>query len=200
MEFPSQELKEFKAFIEALGVPHRITATTGGDHAAHSYHYAEGTGGKGRGIDVAGPKPGSKTLEMTKVFNAILPYAKNFKEFFYNGGPTVYHFPGHDNHIHIGLPLGWKNPIPTKPVGVKVARRVTWDVADALDCPTGGTWLLFRDGGIGSVGGAPSKPENIPAGKDYWAKRLGARLDLNPECKIGYIVTAETGETYKYCF
>lgn len=75
-----------------------------------------------------------------------------------------------------------------------------WDIVSICACPTGGSWLLAFDGGIMSVDGAPSKPENIPHGKDYWGDRRGAHLALNPYVPVGFIVTATSGETYKYSF
>jgi hypothetical protein len=63
-------------------------------------------------------------------------------------------------------------------------------VAD-LACPTGGAWLLAKSGAVYAFGGAPYA--GAPNGKDYFAGRTAARLNL---VNGTYQVVATSGETY----
>jgi N-acetylmuramoyl-L-alanine amidase len=60
-----------------------------------------------------------------------------------------------------------------------------------LSCPSGGVWLLAGSGAIYGFGGAPYL--GSPAGKDYFAGRKAARLQLVDN---KYRVIAESGESY----
>lgn len=207
----SKETDALIRYMKDSGIPHRVTSINTGKHAPHSYHY------RNLAVDFAGPTPSRDSPALMAIFNAYMAVGDSLAELIYAQAPfnikngkrvPRYAESIHHDHVHVAVNTGWTKPFGHLPVveikpaeNVKIVdRRVDWDVADYLDCPTGGVWLLFRDGGIGSLAGAPSKPENIPIGKDYWGNRMGARIKLNPDCPVGYIVVATTGEEYKYCF
>lgn len=209
--FPSPETKAIAKYLEESGVPHRVTSINSGKHAPHSYHY------RNLAVDFGGPTPSRDSPALMAIFNAFMAVGDTLAELIYAKAPfnikngkrvPRYAESIHHDHVHVGVNTGWSKPfghlpiVDLKPVDkvVIVDRKVDWDIADYLECPSGGTWLLFRDGGIGALGGAPSKTENIPHGKDYWGDRLAARIRLNPSCDIGYIVTSTNNEEYKYCF
>jgi hypothetical protein len=80
----------------------QITSTTGGQHAANSWHY------KGRAADVAGAP-----AQMAAFFNAALDrYGRNLLELFYDplggikNGKRIGAIGGHSDHVHIALAKG----------------------------------------------------------------------------------------------
>lgn len=68
-------------------------------------------------------------------------------------------------------------------------------VAD-LACPTGGAWVLGRDGGVYAFGGAPF--HGSAAGADYFAGRTAARLEARDDGQPGYEILDSAGEVYRY--
>lgn len=207
-DFPSKETKALADYLASTGILHRVTSINSGKHATNSYHY------KNLAVDFAGPTPGRDTPALMAVFNAFLPVADTLAELIYANAPfnikngkrvPRYAESIHHDHVHAAVKAGWhppiiKIPIPDyKPVEkvTVVDRAVTWDITDYLDCPTGGAWLLARDGGVFSVGGAPSKQENIPiAHPDYWEHRQASRFEPVAAGKIGYTVVSADGAKY----
>ena len=71
-------------------------------------------------------------------------------------------------------------------------------VAD-LQCPTGGAWLLFRDGSVWTAGGAPFYGNVVD--KPYWLDRPGRvaadlRLAVGDDGIARYVIVSDTGEHY----
>lgn len=90
------------------------------------------------------------------------------------------------------LVVGYGRPQYTQPaIEVKPMYDPPLQIVAALECPTGGTWLLGRDGGIFAYGGAPFL--GSAAGKPYFAGRVAAQL--NPVNGQYQIVTT-SGEKY----
>ena len=97
----SREVDALIAWIEATGLPHKVTdINTPGVHASRSFHYAQGTGGVGLAVDLAGTTPGNEA-QMGAIFNAFKPVAGQLAELIYNG-------PGVDKVVKAGK---WVNPI-----------------------------------------------------------------------------------------
>lgn len=65
-------------------------------------------------------------------------------------------------------------------------------VVASLRCPTGGVWLLAASGAVYAFE-CPYK--GAANGKDYFAGRSAARLELNGD---GYTIVATSGERYDY--
>jgi len=90
---------------------------------------------------------------------------------------------------YLDLVHGASGPTGVKPM-YSPALALEPIVAD-LACPTGGAWLLAASGAVYAFGGAPYR--GSPAGKDYFAGRKAARLNL---VDGSYQVVAESGELY----
>jgi hypothetical protein len=93
-------IKGAMALARSMGLA--ITSTTGGQHAANSWHY------KGRAADVAGAP-----AQMAAFFNAALDrYGRNLLELFYDplggikNGKRIGAIGGHSDHVHIALAKG----------------------------------------------------------------------------------------------
>jgi hypothetical protein len=110
----SREVQALIDFVEATGLPHRVTdVSTPGVHSNTSYHYADGTGGKGLAIDLAGAIPGtSKAMveQMSALWRAFRPVAPKLAELFFQG-------PG----IHMVVKNGAWRP------GLQTLGQRTWD-------------------------------------------------------------------------
>lgn len=204
----SREVEALVAYMAKSGVPHRVTSTTGDKHAANSRHYAGGTDGTGLAVDFAGPKP-NDTAAMLVIFAALAAQAEHLHELiFWDGGakvktlvrrgalvvPAVYAnvLPAHRNHVHVSVDKGTFLEWPTPEVKeVRPVHDPPLQLVDWLECPAGGTWLLFGDGGVGPVGGAPALGQ--PLSHDYWGNRKAAKI---VSAEGGYRVQSTTGEWY----
>lgn len=137
----SREVDALIAWIEATGLPHKVTdINTPGVHSAHSFHYAQGTGGVGLAVDLAGTTPGNET-QMGAIFNAFKPVAGQLAELIHNGpsvdmvvkagkwvnpiaayGSVVW--AAHKNHVHVATYRGVFLSPPSPPAPA-MARTVT---------------------------------------------------------------------------
>lgn len=122
----SQEVAALIGYINAAGLPCRVTDTTGPGHAEGSYHYAAGTGGDGLAVDFAGVSPGvtdATAAQMLAVFQAFWLVGTQLAELIYSGsgvtkaikggkvvdgrsfyGPLVW--PDHRDHVHVAVARG----------------------------------------------------------------------------------------------
>lgn len=87
-------------YLMSTGVAFKVTdISTPGVHAEHSYHYAQGTGGIGLAVDVAGLVPSWDSPEMDRIYEVLKPVAGRCAE-------LLYRVAGHHDHIHIAVPRG----------------------------------------------------------------------------------------------
>lgn len=91
-----QGWKAITSLLSSKAIPHTVTSTTGGRHAANSYHY------KGKAVDLV-------SNNMMSIFNSLLSVAGNLSELFYTpagfsikNGKRVPPIAaaGHYNHVH----------------------------------------------------------------------------------------------------
>lgn len=199
-------LREFEAiiaYVARTGVPHRVTSTTGGQHAPGSYHY------KGCAVDLAEPKPSRNTPGLLAIFAAFGPVEGQLAELIYSGAPygvkngkrvPRYAVANHYDHVHVAVKPG-TFLVPTEPKPLEVSPmydppfRIAGAVVASLNAPAGGAWVLTEDGAIYAFGcpdlDAPNRhPEywNIPGQK-------AARLE---EFHGGYTVVDNVGRRYNY--
>lgn len=139
----SREVGAIIEFVEAAGVPHRVTATLGhyvsptnpcSPHTARSLHCADGTDGNGLAVDFGGVTPGVTTAtvaQMAAIWHLFEPMAPKLAELFFNGpgitrvvkngvwrdgAATLGAAPwaAHRTHVHIAVPRGvFLAPTPT---------------------------------------------------------------------------------------
>lgn len=193
------EIDSIVGYVRSTGVRHRITSTTGGNHAVTSLHY------KGCAVDFAGPVPSRNSPALLAIFKAFEPVEGQLAELIYSGGTYSikdgkrvprYAVSGHWDHVHVALRPGRRIIFAAPAALTRVepmfdpALDLEPIVAD-LACPTGGVWLLAASGAIYTFGGAPYL--GGPNGKPYWGTRTAARLVL---VDGKYRVVATTGETY----
>jgi hypothetical protein len=192
----SIELLRLRQYLLDSGTPHRVTASLGryvtaadpcSPHSASSLHCADGTGGIGRALDVAGPTPSSDSPLLQAIYETVLPLAPHCAELIYSGPGGGFWKDGrrvgashygaaviarHHNHVHIALPLGRfvrypKDPaMPEEPIITSTAPIVGIAVT-----PTGaGYWLVAADGGVFALGDAEylGRVEYVlPAGRSW---------------------------------
>ena len=119
----SDEVRALRRLAQVAGWC--VTSTTGGDHAPTSLHYAPGTNGRGRAVDLAdrrGPSASSTwLLEINEAIVRLLPLSF-ISELIYGGpnafcvkngkrvdGRVVYSnvIDAHRNHIHLAVVVGF---------------------------------------------------------------------------------------------
>ena len=212
LEF-SLETTAVKTYMDASGVPYKVTSTTGGVHAPTSYHYQK------LALDLAGLVPTRDSPALMAVFNALVPVESELAELIYARAPynvkngrhvPLYASAIHHDHVHVAVHRGtfirWPGqpanlPIMGGPDVVKpqfdppLARFVSW-----LNAPNGGGWGLSADGNLYALGGAPyrlfSDGQAMSAfGKDYFQGRTAAKLERLGD---GYTIVATSGERYDY--
>jgi hypothetical protein len=122
----SREAQAIIDFVEATGLPYRVTDVDGPGHAKGSYHYRQGTGGVGLAVDLAGVTPGITPVtaaQMSAVYHVFLAVAAQLAELIYSGsgvtvavkngrrvdGATYYGattWADHRDHVHVAVPRG----------------------------------------------------------------------------------------------
>lgn len=122
----SREAQAIIDYVEASGLPYRVTDVNGPGHAKGSYHYAKGTGGVGTAVDLAGTVPGVTAVtavQMQAIWHVLMDQAANLAELIHAGpGITVAVHDGrrvdgqafygpvtwrnHRNHIHVAVRPG----------------------------------------------------------------------------------------------
>lgn len=134
----SAEAKAIIAFVESTGLPHRVTDVDGRGHAAGSFHYAAGTGGRGLAVDFAGESAGvtpATAAQMAAVFLALATVSSQLAELIHSGpgiswaikngrrvdgasfyGPVVW--PDHRDHVHVAVARGVFLPPLSQPAGI----------------------------------------------------------------------------------
>src|SRR5690348_14275218 len=134
----SPELVSIKSYMDNQGIAYKITSTDEGHigdgvHASNSLHYAK------RAMDMAGMTPSVDSPILMSIFQAWTPIEKQLSELIYARAPYCIKngqrvngmaFYGaatmaiHHNHVHVGVPLGWRwtpVPPPTPPPKVRPA-------------------------------------------------------------------------------
>lgn len=182
----SPEVEGIIAYGQSTGVPMKVTSTlrpgaitAAGNASLH---------GQGLAVDFAGPKPSWDSKELADIFHAFLPVEKHLAELIYAGPQVTFNIKngarvgkyaqaGHHNHVHIGVRRGVLldrlipsfNPdstIEQAPDDMD-GREDMAEPVDGMCAPSGGVWVLTRDGGVRAYDGAPFwgsyfnlKPEN----------------------------------------
>lgn len=201
----SLEVRSLRALAAHIGA--RVTSTTGGEHAAASYHFRSGTGGEGLAIDLAeksGPSsltPGLKRIA-TEVARLIGP---SCAELIYATGPNLkdgraaWYGPStlwaHRNHVHVAVGRGFRWTAPVTEVRPMYdPPLVLAPVVASLGSPGGGTWVLTQDGAIYAFGCKDlDAPNRHP---EYWTPtQKAARLE---PFNGGYTVIDTAGQRYNY--
>lgn len=121
----SLEVHGIIRYLTNSGVKFRVTDyDTPGIHSPTSYHYAEGTGGTGLAIDVAGLTPSYNSPQLLAIFSAFGPVESRLAELAYRGAPynikngiRVAPYDKYD-HVHVAVPKGTilAKEIPMEPV------------------------------------------------------------------------------------
>lgn len=179
----SQEAQAIIDFVEATGLPYRVTDVNGPGHAKGSYHYAKGTDGTGLAVDFAGVTPGVNTVtaaqmfELWRMFRLIAP---QLAELIYSGsgvtqavkdgrmvdgasfyGPATW--PDHRDHVHVAVPrrtflAPLSHPLSTLEATVADNPDIPNAAAPVVAfqaTPTGeGYWLVTADGAVYAFGDA----------------------------------------------
>lgn len=202
----SLEVRTLIAYMAASGVRHVVTSTT--NHSTltlsgyTSYHVKQGTYGQGLAVDFAERWGGGRdTPGLTAIYKALEPLGPRCAELIYAGpgggfwknGRRVpaYASASHHDHVHIAVPLGTDVTPKPPPLEVRPMFDPPLPIVAYLDCPTGGSWLLGKDGAIFAVGGAPYL--GGANGKPYFVGRTAARLNL---VDGKYQIVATSGELY----
>jgi hypothetical protein len=144
----SRETQALIDYVEATGLPYRVTDVDGPGHATGSYHYAKGTDGDGLAVDFAGAVPGVTTVtarQMGAIYREFLNVAGQLAELIYSGadvdgrpvtvavkngrrvdgasfyGPTTW--KDHFDHVHVAVPRGTflSHPFSTLSMGGRMA-------------------------------------------------------------------------------
>lgn len=127
----SREAQSIIDYVEATGLPYRVTDVNGPGHATGSYHYAKGTGGDGLAVDFGGAVPGVGPVtapQMGAIYREFLNVAGQLAELIYSGadvdgrpvtvavkngrrvdgasfyGPATW--KDHFDHVHVAVPRG----------------------------------------------------------------------------------------------
>lgn len=127
----SRESRAIIAYVEAAGLPHRVTDVNGPGHVDGSWHYVKATGGTGTAVDFGGAIPGvnqTTVLQMAAIYRALLDVGGQLAELIYSGidvdgrpvtiavhqgrrvdgasfyGPAVWR--DHFDHVHVAVPRG----------------------------------------------------------------------------------------------
>jgi TP901 family phage tail tape measure protein len=130
------------SFLQQAGVPFTVTSTTGGQHAAGSYHYA------GKAADLVGP-------DMFAIFRALERAAGSLSELFfdpmgysYKRGQRINPIGGHSDHVHAAtydkggyINPGWTMVHNNSGRPEPVFSAAQWDQMKTM----------FESGGIGAV-------------------------------------------------
>lgn len=110
----SLEIEHGIRYLDATGVPHRITSTFRG-RGTSSRHDQQGTKGPGLALDAAGTAPGWDTPELLAIFEAFVPVEDQLYELIYSGAPysikrgkrvNRYAIADHWNHVHVAFYKG----------------------------------------------------------------------------------------------
>ena len=205
MPIESLEVRALRALAAHIGA--RVTSTTGGVHAATSYHFQDGTQGDGLAIDLAETSgPSSLTPGLKRIAEQVAALiGPQCKELIYAAGPNLkngrpaWYGPStlwaHRNHIHVAVGRGFRWTAPVTEVRPMYdPPLVLAPVVASLPAPGGGAWVLTQEGAIYAFG-APDydAPNRHP---EYWA--LGQKAARLEPFNGGYTVVDTAGQRYNY--
>jgi hypothetical protein len=213
----SPEVAGIIAYAQTTGVPFRVTSTyrpgavtAAGNPSRHGRRLA---------VDFAGPHPGRDTDELAAIFKAFLPVEHKLNELIYAGpqvgfnikaGKRVHKYAQgiHHDHVHVavdpGLVLASVNPVVVVQSIVAPApadsdgREDMAEPVDALCAPTGGVWVLTRDGGVRAYHRAPfygSYPGLPPEGRQGGERTF---VEIRPNDQGGYTLISSGNESYAF--
>lgn len=212
----SPEVAGIIAYAVTTGVPYKITSTyrpgavtAAGNPSRH---------GRKLAVDFAAPRPSIDSEGLADIFRAFIPVEHRLNELIYAGPQVTYNIKAgrrvgkyaqaiHHNHVHVAVDPGLIVAI-VKPVIIVASvvapapddtdgREEMSEPVDAVCAPSGGAWVLTRDGGVRAYHGAPfygsypGLPESARQGE-----RTFVEIRLND--MGGYNLLSSGGETYAF--
>jgi hypothetical protein len=206
--------KEDQALIQYMkdsGIPHRVTSTTNHSLMTNagnpSRHVAQGTGGIGLAIDVAGPTPSRDSQSLADIFVAFSLEERKLHELIYAGPQVTYNIKNetrvpkyatkdHHDHVHVSVDKGVFLLWPKK----EAVMGLNQPAVAIEDTPTSnGYWIFAEDGGVFTYGGAEffgsgaadaDGPDIIPGDRV-----ISASITVSGK---GYRLLTEDGFIYNY--
>lgn len=168
----SRELHALRVMARVMGWC--VSSANSGGHSGRSYHFADGTDGKGLAVDLVHPAgPGWDSEELLRINEEIVQFIpfRLIRELIYSGpgnicvrngkvvvGAAAFGAPvmsRHHNHVHLAVALGFQYSGGTMPADDPNRMNVNAPVVGMAATPTGkGYWLVCADGGVFAFGDA----------------------------------------------
>ena len=169
----SRELKALRVMAHLMGWG--VFSASSGGHSGTSYHYADGTGGKGLAVDLVDPdEPGWDSPALDRINSQIIRFIPLplIKELIYAAPDAVNVHNGrivtstywskevrdrHHNHNHLAVAKGftYNSPEVLMPADDPNRVNVIAPICGMAATPTGkGYWLCAMDGGVFAFGDA----------------------------------------------
>lgn len=211
----SPEVKGIIAYMEATGVPYRITSTfrpgaitASGNPSRH---------GRKLACDFAGPAPGRDTAEMGRIFDAFVPIEGHLNELIYAGPQVGYNIKRgkrvgkyaqniHHDHVHVAVDPGiilagmalTKAEVTSERIDDTDGREDMAEPVGGICAPGGGVWVLTRDGGVRAYnapfhGSYPGLPEEWRQGE-----RTFVDITVRDDGAEGYMLHGSDGALYRF--
>jgi hypothetical protein len=216
------ELDALVAYLDRADVPHRITATTGGNHVLGSRHWhpclrpTATCKPRGLAIDVAGTVSyyadrARARREMRAIFDAFVPVGGQLFELIYSEAPynvkagrrvARYALAAHYDHVHVAVNPGVivRPPNPPAPPpphpqeGHPMVTTANRPAVKLLADPHGrGYWEAYDDGGIATF---PFEGRDLPFLGSMGGVRLSAPIvdaALRPQGDGYWLLSADGG-------
>lgn len=212
----SPEVVGIIEYLEASGVPHRVTSTwrpnaltAAGNASRHSRKLA---------VDFAGPRPGRDSDDLADIFRAFQPVEQALAELIYAGPQVTYNIKRgrrvrkyaqdlHHDHVHVAVdpgvilmetPMVLDAPADIDPAPEHHGEDMA-DPVDALWSPTGAT-VVTKTGGVftygdhrfhGSYFSLDPTHRNDP-------NRSFVAIDPRDDGIDGYQLVSSGGEVYRF--
>ena len=171
-----------------------VFSASSGGHSGTSYHYADGTGGKGLAVDLVDPDgPGYDSVQLDLINSQIIQFIPipMIKELIYSAPDAINVHDGrivradywpvsvrerHHNHNHLAVAKGFTYNAPEDFMPADDPNRINVNapICGIAATPTGkGYWLVAADGGVFAFGDATylGNVEYVkPDGRDWLPK------------------------------
>lgn len=215
----SPEVVGIIAYIEASGVPHRVTSTwrpgamtAAGNPSRH---------GRKLAVDFAGPRPSRDSQELADIFNVFALVEKSLNELIYAGPQVAYNVKRgrrvgkyaqaiHHDHVHVAVDPGVvlldapmhiaADPEPPDPAPDDLDGRE--DMADPVDAlfTADGATVLTKNGGVFTYGAAPfhGSYHSLPEVHRNDPNRTFVAIDPRDDGAAGYQIVSAGGEIYRF--
>lgn len=170
----SRELRALRVMARLMGWC--VYSAASGGHSGTSYHYAEGTDGIGRAVDLVDPAgPGYDSAALDLINSQIIRFIplRLIRELIYTAPDAINVHNGaivpvafwskavrdrHHNHNHLAVAKGftYNSPEVLMPADDPNRVNVNAPISGMAATPTGkGYWLCAMDGGVFAFGDAP---------------------------------------------